>query len=136
MSNNIVKLKIRICIKSNTGYFNYINNIISKNLLYILKEKTNNSVILLINTFPHYNSTIFNELEESFHVLFECPIEINKDILFDSDQSCFSVLKKLTFSKNKLINRLASEIKSSIEKNIKSSKEIGIKYKIEYISID
>ena len=126
-------LNIRICLRVENGFFNCINSIISKNLIYTLKNYSNDSIEPVIQEFPHYNYSIFNESLDMFNVLFDCSIVLDKDKFLSAKSNCIPMFSKYTYSLNKISNRIASIIKEFVNKDIK---KFDFKCKLEYVSVN
>lgn len=125
--------KIRICLRVENGFFNCVNSIISKNLMFTLKKYFNDSIEPVIQEFPHYNYSIFNESLNMFNVLFECSIVLDMSKFLRSNSKCIPMFAKYIYSKDKISSMITSIIKEFVDKEIK---KFGFKSKIEYISVN
>lgn len=128
-----VNFKIRICLKVQNGFFNSINNVISKNLMFNLKKYFDDSIEPVITEFPHYNYSIFNENLNTFNVLFECYILLDTSKFLRLKSRCIPMFAKYTYSSDKIASRISSIIKEFINKEIN---KFEFKCKIEYVSVN
>ena len=126
-------MNIRICLRVENGFFNCINSIISKNLIYTLKNYSNDSIDSVIKEFPHYNYSIFNESLDMFNVLFDCSIIIDKDKFLKMKSNCIPMFAKYMYSSDKISSRVTSMIKEFVNKEIK---KFDFKCKLEYVSVN
>ena len=125
--------KIRICLQVENGFFNCINSIISKNLMFNLNKYFDESIVPVIQEFPHYNYSIFNESLNMFNVLFECCIIIDKNKFLKMKSKCIPMFAKYTYSTDRIANKISNMVKEFVNKDIK---KFEFKCKIEYISVN
>jgi hypothetical protein len=101
--------------------------------MFNLKRYFDDSIEPVIQEFPHYNYSIFNESLNMFNVLFECCIELDTIKFLKMKSKCIPLLAKYIYNKNKISSMITSIIKEFVNKEIK---KFEFKSKIEYISVN
>jgi hypothetical protein len=101
--------------------------------MFNLNKYFDESIVPVIQEFPHYNYSIFNESLNMFNVLFECCIIIDKNKFLKMKSKCIPMFAKYTYSTDRIANKISNMVKEFVNKDIK---KFEFKCKIEYISVN